>query len=72
MNTTPDGRVDGERTFTMPRQALNDAENLMIRIVQNPHVLQQLGWDPYGEVKIEASRRAISDAIAASDREHGL
>ncbi len=56
----------------MSRQALNDAENLMIRVVQHPEVLQDLGWSPYDVDRIEASRREVSDAIATSDREHPL
>lgn len=55
------------RIFRVPRQALNDAENLLIAISRQPEILERLGW--YGDPRmVETARRLISDAIAESDR----
>lgn len=60
------------RTFVLPRQAMNDAENLMLALLRNPEVLDRIDQSGYWERTLPAARAAISDAIAASDREHGL
>ena len=65
-------RAGGQRTFTLPRQAMNDAENLMIALLRDPAALHRIDPAGYWERELPAARQAISDAIAASDKEHGL
>jgi hypothetical protein len=52
---------------TLPREAANFAENLLIRLAQRPNLLDDLGWG-HCELEIAECRRVVSAAIEACDR----